>query len=130
MAHEVAILQRLAQSGYVMRLIDSLPATQLTFNDQQNEDVKDAMVLEWARHGDLLDYVVSFPNFPSERLCKRIFLIVLDGLEDLYGRNIAHRDVKFQNILVDSDFNLKLADFGHSTEFIPGEKLKKGRYGT
>ena len=37
---------------------------------------------------------------------------MLEGLEHMHNKGIAHRDIKVDNVLLDSDFNVKLADFG------------------
>lgn len=41
---------------------------------------------------------------------------MIAGLEYLHSQGYAHRDMKPENVLFDEDFNLKLADFGFSTQ--------------
>ena len=40
---------------------------------------------------------------------------MLSSIEYMDSMKIAHRDLKLENILVDSDLNLKIADFGYAT---------------
>ena len=40
---------------------------------------------------------------------------MVDALEHIHSKGFAHRDLKLENIILDEDFNLKICDFGLST---------------
>ena len=40
---------------------------------------------------------------------------MLDVLDYMHGKNVVHRDLKLENILVDEELNLKVVDFGFAT---------------
>lgn len=48
----------------------------------------------------------------SEREAKSFFMEICQGVNYLQSKNIIHRDLKFENILIDFNNNLKIADFG------------------
>ncbi|XP_078393605.1 MAP/microtubule affinity-regulating kinase 4-like [Cetorhinus maximus] len=48
---------------------------------------------------------------------------IISAVQYCHQRNIVHRDLKAENLLLDGDCNIKIADFGFSNEFQFGNKL-------
>lgn len=43
---------------------------------------------------------------------KRIFVQVMLGISYMHTKNVCHRDIKLENILIDEYLRLKIIDFG------------------
>lgn len=59
----------------------------------------------------------------EEEEAKRIFTQLINGLNYLHNMNIAHRDIKLENILLDDSKNVKIIDYGFSVFTFPDRKL-------
>jgi serine/threonine protein kinase len=69
------------------------------------------MVMELCSGGDLLNYIQN-NEFRSPEQTLSIFQQVVSAVAYLHARDIAHLDIKPDNILLGSDGQAKLADFG------------------
>jgi len=79
-----------------------------------NKNVK-YLILELGERGALLELILSKKVFPVKIV--RFFLKqMVQGLTALHCSNIAHRDIKLENFIVDRNFNIKYIDFGFSCE--------------
>ncbi|KAK0202967.1 kinase-like domain-containing protein [Desarmillaria ectypa] len=69
------------------------------------------LILEHVQGGELFDYLCEKGRLsPSETL--RYFQQIIAAVDYCHRFNIVHRDLKPENILLDSQSNVKLADFG------------------
>lgn len=69
------------------------------------------LVLEYVEGGELFDYVSGNGALP-EAEAVRLYRQIVAGLSYCHRFNICHRDLKPENLLLDSNRNIKLADFG------------------
>jgi MAP/microtubule affinity-regulating kinase len=78
----------------------------------------------------LLDLLKSRENRRiDENESRKIFSQLVNAIAFCHSKNIIHRDIKLENIIVDSNFNLKLIDFGFGA-VSPSNKLQSFFCGT
>uniref|UniRef100_A0A8C6T8M0 non-specific serine/threonine protein kinase n=1 Tax=Neogobius melanostomus TaxID=47308 RepID=A0A8C6T8M0_9GOBI len=80
------------------------------------------LVTEYAKNGEIFDYLAKHGRL-SETDARRKFWQILSAVEYCHNRNIVHRDLKAENLLLDGHMNIKIADFGFGNFFQPGEPL-------
>ncbi|CDW84892.1 protein kinase domain containing protein [Stylonychia lemnae] len=72
------------------------------------------IVLEYVQGGLLFD-VCQLVGGLGEDGGRYFFKQMLKSIEYMNLKNVSHRDLKLENILVDNDLNLKIADFGYAS---------------
>ncbi|XP_066515318.1 MAP/microtubule affinity-regulating kinase 4 isoform X1 [Hoplias malabaricus] len=80
------------------------------------------LVMEYASGGEVFDYLVSHGRM-KEVEARAKFRQIVSAVHYCHQKNIVHRDLKAENLLLDADANIKIADFGFSNEFTLGNKL-------
>ncbi|CAH2221028.1 NUAK family SNF1-like kinase 2 [Pelobates cultripes] len=74
---------------------------------------KIVIVMEYASQGDLYDYISERQKL-SEQEARRFFRQIVSAVQYCHAHGIVHRDLKLENILLDENKNVKIADFGLS----------------
>lgn len=71
------------------------------------------MVMELGVQGNLLEFIDFRGALPAD-FARKLFRQMADAIKFIHDQDIVHRDIKCENVLLDKDFNLKMADFGFS----------------
>jgi len=88
------------------------------------------LVMEYVGGHSLHSYLKSKPNRRMDDAeARRIMKQLISGLHYCHSKSVSHRDIKLENLLLDSNGNVKIIDFGFST-CIPNDKKVKIFCGT
>ena len=98
------------------------------------DDMAYYVVSKFMPAGDLYRYICRQPSQPlDEEHTKLIIKQVCQGVQALHKRNIIHRDIKIENILMNDntrESNLKLADLGSATKLESADSTTTFQIGT
>lgn len=80
------------------------------------------LIFQYAANGEIFDYLVSNGRMKEGEAC-HVFAQILAAIHYCHKMGVVHRDLKAENLLLDSDNNIKLADFGFSNYYQESELL-------
>ncbi|XP_029429395.1 NUAK family SNF1-like kinase 2 [Rhinatrema bivittatum] len=77
---------------------------------------KIVIVMEYASGGDLYDYISERQRL-TEQEARHVFRQIVSAMYYCHKNGIVHRDLKLENILLDLNGSVKIADFGLSNVY-------------
>jgi len=108
---EVSIM-KLLNHPHIIRLFEVIDTEQYLF-----------LVMEYASGGEVMDLIVAHGRL-QEKDARRFFRQIVAALDYCHSLHVIHRDLKAENLLLDSKMNIKVIDFGLSNCFVPGSYMK------
>lgn len=112
---EYDILLKYHQSDYIVEFFGSI----LLEPPPRKDNIIYGFSLEYCEHGDLNSYMQDNKSLCPSR-SYRWMTEIIECISTLHNINppIIHRDVKSLNFLIDSDYHIKITDFGLSRPYI------------
>ncbi|RCK54670.1 Serine/threonine-protein kinase AKL1 [Candida viswanathii] len=107
---EVEVMKTLRHSRNIVRYYDS-HAERL-----ENGTYQVLVLMELCPNGSLLDYMNQHIKTKlSEPQILKIMLDICQGIYEMHKLKLIHRDIKIENVLIDSRNGFQLCDFGSTT---------------
>lgn len=80
------------------------------------------LVMEYCPGGEIFDYLIVHGRM-KEKDARKYFRQIVSALDYCHSLRIIHRDLKAENLLLDANLNVKVADFGFSNQYNPEGRL-------
>ncbi|KAF2093922.1 Pkinase-domain-containing protein [Rhizodiscina lignyota] len=95
----------------------------------QEEQSELWVVMEFMEGGALTDVIDNNPSITEDQIAT-VCLETCKGLAHLHAQNIIHRDIKSDNVLLDSRGNVKITDFGFCAKLTEQRNKRATMVGT
>ena len=96
-----------------------------TFEDEQFYFI----IMEYINGGNLFSFVKKRRKL-SEKMARYLFRQIILGIQHIHSKNVVHRDIKLENILIDFNNNVKICDFGIGRVLNSEDELLYDKCGT
>jgi len=103
------------------------PEAKIYHENDELDRIAMVIVIEYCPWGEMFDFILSTGAFDT-RMTRFYLKQLIEAIHAIHSVEASHRDIKFENILLDEHFNLKVTDFGFAT-FNPICSTYKGTKG-
>ena len=110
MKQELDIMSKLNHGN----VVNQISHGKEVYKKKDKERVVNYIALEICEAGELFDLIAHGGAF-SENVARHYFKQFMNGLKYCHDEGICHRDLKPENLLLDQNFDLKIADFGFAS---------------
>uniref|UniRef100_A0AC34FLG0 Protein kinase domain-containing protein n=1 Tax=Panagrolaimus sp. ES5 TaxID=591445 RepID=A0AC34FLG0_9BILA len=107
---EIEVLKKI-RHPHIIKLYQVMETTNMLY-----------LVTEYAPQGEIFDLIAKHGRLP-ESDAREKFWQIISAVDYLHNLGIVHRDLKAENLLLDSNLNIKLADFGFSNFYDKNDTL-------
>jgi serine/threonine protein kinase len=107
---EIEVLKKI-RHPHIIKLYQVMETTNMLY-----------LVTEYAPQGEIFDLIAKNGRLP-ENDAREKFWQIISAVDYLHNLGIVHRDLKAENLLLDANLNIKLADFGFSNFFDKNDTL-------
>jgi serine/threonine protein kinase len=107
---EIEVLKKI-RHPHIIKLYQVMETTNMLY-----------LVTEYAPQGEIFDLIAKHGRLP-ENDARDKFWQIISAVDYLHKLGIVHRDLKAENLLLDSNLNIKLADFGFSNFYDKNDTL-------
>ncbi|GAB1602325.1 serine/threonine-protein kinase SIK1-like [Argonauta hians] len=109
--HREVQIMKLLKHPHIIRLYQVMETKKMLY-----------LVTEYAPKGEIFDYIAQKGRM-SESEARKKFWQILSAVEYCHNMRVVHRDLKAENLLLDANMNIKIADFGFANYYKPNEHL-------
>jgi len=111
--NEIKVLKRFKHNNVIK--MHSYSDNDVFTNKYDKQFSVSYIALDYHKNGNI-QQLLSKSGALEEQIARYYFHQMVEAIEKLHGMGYAHRDIKPDSLLLDEDFNIKFADFGHVTK--------------
>ena len=117
--NEIGLMKSQEKNNYVVRYLEAYLFKDRVWIFMEYLDMGCLTPILDVRRGKLPESIIAY-----------IMKQVLKGLLCLHNKHIVHRDIKSDNIMISSDGDIKLGDFGYAAQLTQERNARTSRVGT